>query len=87
MFQNVFNSAAVIATSTTAAVLVALAIAGNGAAGGNSAEADRFQVTVIHKNQLGPKLGEVEARAAQRPTKGEANSIHGVILDRRGQWI
>ena len=32
MFQNVFNNAAVIATSTTAAVLVALAIAGNGAA-------------------------------------------------------
>ena len=87
MFQYAFNRAAVIAMSTTAAVLVALAIAGNGAAGGNSAEADRYQVTVIHKNQLGPKLGEVEARAAQRPTKGEANSIHGVILDRRGQWI
>jgi hypothetical protein len=87
MFQNVFNNAAVIAMSTTAAVFIALAAAGNGAAGVKSMEADLFQVTVIHKNQLRPRLGEVEARASQRHTKGEANSVHGIVADQHGQWI
>ena len=87
MFQNVFNRAAVIAISTTAAVLVALAVAGNGAGSMNTVEADLFQVTVIHKNQLRPRLGEVEARASQQHTKGEANSVHNAVLDQQGQWI
>jgi hypothetical protein len=50
-------------------------------------EPDLFQVTVIHKNQLHPKLGEVEARAAERRTKGEANSVHGIVPKSQGQWI
>jgi hypothetical protein len=87
MFQNVFNNAAVIAMSTTAAVFIALAVAGNGAGAIKSNEADLFQVTVIHKNQLRPRLGEVEARGSQLHTKGEANSIHGIVADQHGQWI
>src|SRR5215208_6390378 len=86
MFQNVFNNAAVIAISTTAAVFIALAAAANGAGDIKTVEADRFQVTVIHKNQLRPKLGEVEARASQRHSKGEANSVHGTVADQQGQW-
>ena len=73
--------------STTAAVFIALAVAGNGAGGMKSMEADLFRVTVIHKNQLRPRLGEVEARASQLHTKGEANSIHGIVADQHGQWI
>lgn len=87
MFQNVFNNAAVIAMSTTAAVFIALAAAGNGTGDIKTVEADRFQVTVIHKNQLRPRLGEVEARASQRRSKGEANSVHGIVADKQGQWI
>src|SRR5215213_4227437 len=87
MFQNVFNNAAVIAMSTTAAVFIALAVAGNGAPGIRAVEADLFRVTVIHKNQLRPKLGEIEARASQRHTKGEANSVQDMVVDQQGQWI
>jgi hypothetical protein len=87
MFQNVFNSAAVIAMSTTAAVFLALAVAGNGAGGTKAVEADLFRVTVVHKNQLHPRLDEVEARASQRHTKGEANNIQGGVLGQQGQWI
>jgi hypothetical protein len=87
MFQNVFNSAAVIAISTTAAVLVALAIAGNGPGPMRAVEPDLFQVTVIHKNQLHPRLGEVEARAAEQRTEDEANSVHGIVPGPQGQWI
>jgi hypothetical protein len=87
MFQNIFNSAAVIAMSTTAAVFVVLAVAGSGTGEMKTVEADLFQVTVIHKNQLRPRLGEVEAHASQRHTKGEANSVHGIVVDQHGQWI
>ena len=87
IFQNVLNNAAVIAMSTTAAVFIALAMAGNGAGGIKSMEADLFRVTVIHKNQLRPRLGEVEARESQLHTKGEANSVHGIVADQHGQWI
>jgi hypothetical protein len=83
MFQNVFTNAAVVAMATTAAVFIALAVAGNGAGGMKTVEADRLQVTVIHKNQLRPRLGDVEARASQRHSKGEANSV----ADQQGQWI
>ena len=87
MFQYAFNRAAVIAMSTTAAVLVGLAVAGNGELAMGAVEPDLFQVTVIHKNQLHPKLGEVEARTAERRTKGEANSVHGIVPKPQGQWI
>jgi hypothetical protein len=87
ILQNAFNNAAVIAMSTTAAVFIALAVAGNGAGGTKAVEADLFRVTVIHKNQLRPRLDEVEARASQRHTKGEANSVHGILADQQGQWI
>jgi len=87
IFQNVLNNAAVIAISTTAAVFIALAVAGKGASGMKSMEADLFRVTVIHKNQLRPRLGEVEARESQLHTKGEANSVHGIVADQHGQWI
>jgi len=87
MFQNVFNNAALIAMSTTAAVFVALAVAGNEAGNIKTEEADLFRVTVIHKNQLRAKLSEVQARASQRYTKGEANSVRGIVADQLGQWI
>jgi hypothetical protein len=87
MFQNVFNNAALIAMSTTAAVFVALAVAGNEAGSIKPREADLLRVTVIHKNQLRPRLSEVEARASERHTKGEANSVHRIAADQLGQWI
>lgn len=87
MFQNVFNNAALIAMSTTAAVFVALAVAGNEAGNIKTEEADLFRVTVIHKNQLRPRLSDVEARASERHTKGEANSVHRIAADQLGQWI
>ena len=86
MFQNFFNCAALIAISATAAVLFALAIAGNELDALN-AQADLFQVTVVHKNQLHPRRGEIRARAARRHSNDEAKSIQRIVFERQGQWI
>lgn len=41
----------------------------------NFAEAKSSRVGVIYKNQLHPRIGELEARAAKTDDKGEANAM------------
>jgi hypothetical protein len=87
MLQKAFDRAALIAVSVIAAVLVALAMIGNGLEVQDVAETDSSRVTVISKNQLHPGIGELEARAAETDDKGKANSDEGFVFERQGEWI
>jgi hypothetical protein len=85
--QKAFNCTALVAISITIALLLVVAMVGNGLRTMSVVEADSSKVTVIYKNQLYPRIGELKARSAQTATKGEANSDEVVVPGQQGQWI
>jgi hypothetical protein len=86
MLQRAFNCTALYTCAFTAAVLVALATSSaTGLSDVNLVETHLSRLTVVHKNQLRPSIGEIEANAPQRA--GEAIGPDGVTFKRQGQWI